>query len=173
MGRLGSGRLDGARRGARLLALGLALSAPLLTAGCGRTGGAGPSTGGPGESDGPGRAAHGSAPAALSPSPSRASASPPATSPPSAPSLSADAQLCAEIVARWSRKVLDSGTYGDYQSMGLSNGQYEILRAVVDAARTAERRQGAYAADELIDRQARTACADRYRHGVPGGGPWR
>ncbi|MEV5796290.1 hypothetical protein [Streptomyces collinus] len=91
----------------------------------------------------------------------------------SAPSPSSDAELCAEIVARWSRKVLDSGTYGDYQSMGLSNGQYEILRAVVDAARAAERRQGVDAADELIDRQARTACADRYRQGVPSGGPWR
>ncbi|WP_445284528.1 hypothetical protein [Streptomyces sp. DSM 118148] len=133
------------------MALGLALSATLLTAGCARTGGANPSTGGPGAPSGPGRAAHDSA----------------------AASPSSDAELCAESVARWSRKVLDSGTYGDYQSMGLSNGQYEILRAVVDAARAAERRQGADAADELIARRARAACADRYRHGVSSGGPWR
>ncbi|MER6468260.1 hypothetical protein [Streptomyces collinus] len=159
MGRLGSRRLAGSRRGARLLALGLALSATLLTAGCARTGGANPSTGGPGA---PGHAAHDSA------------AAPPSSDAGlSAPSPSSDAGLCAEIVARWSRKVLDSGTYGDYQSMGLSNGQYEILRAVVDAARAAERRQGAGAADELIGRRARAACADRYRHGVPSGGPWR
>ncbi|MFD9094013.1 hypothetical protein [Streptomyces collinus] len=151
MGRLGSRRLAGPRRGARLLALGLALSAPLLTAGCARTAGADPSAGGPGGPAVIGHAAHGS----------------------SAPSPSSDARLCARIVAHWSRKVLDSGTYGDYQSMGLSNGQYEILRAVVDAARAAERRQGADTANELIDRQARTACAGRYRHGVPSGGPWR
>ncbi|MFF0836535.1 MULTISPECIES: hypothetical protein [unclassified Streptomyces] len=136
------------------MALGLTLSATLLTAGCARAGGANPSTGGPGgpgAPSGPGHAAHDSA----------------------ASSPSSDAELCAESVARWSRKVLDSGTYGDYQSMGLSNGQYEILRAVVDAARAAERRQGADAADELIARRARAACADRYRHGVPSGGPWR
>ncbi|MGW5372922.1 hypothetical protein ACWER6_11265 [Streptomyces sp. NPDC004009] len=142
------------------MALGLALSATLLTAGCARAGGASPSTGGPGgpgAPSGPGHAAHDSV----------------AASPSSAPSPSSDAELCAESVARWSRKVLDSGTYGDYQSMGLSNGQYEILRAVVDAARAAERRQGAGAADELIARRARAACADRYRHGVPSGGPWR
>ncbi|MFC9277512.1 hypothetical protein [Streptomyces collinus] len=158
MGRLtsrppGGRRFAGSRRGAWLLALGLALSAPLSAAGCGRTAGTAPSARGPDAPGGPGHAAHDSVPATASPT--------------------SDARLCAEIVARWSRKVLDSGTYGDYQSMGLSNGQYEILRAVVDAARTAERRQGAYAADELIDRQARAACADRYRHGVPGGGPWR
>ncbi|MGW0414068.1 hypothetical protein ACWCPJ_22230 [Streptomyces collinus] len=145
--------MSGSRRGAWLLALGLALSAPLGTAGCGRTAGADSSTGGPGAPAGSGHAAHDSVAAT--------------------PSPSSDAELCAAIVARWSRKVLDSGTYGDYQSMGLSNGQYDILRAVVDAARAAERRQGASAADELIGRQARTACADRYRHGVPGGGPWR
>ncbi|MFF4969016.1 hypothetical protein [Streptomyces sp. NPDC001037] len=136
------------------MALGLTLSATLLTAGCARAGGANPSTGGPGgpgAPSGPGHAAHDSA----------------------ASSPSSDAELCAESVARWSRKVLDSGTYGDYQSMGLSNGQYEILRAVVDAARAAERRQGADVADELIARRARAACADRYRHGVPSGGPWR
>ncbi|MGW0880775.1 hypothetical protein [Streptomyces sp. NPDC002671] len=88
-------------------------------------------------------------------------------------SATSDAELCARIVAHWARKVFDSGTYGDYQSMGLSNGQYEILRDVVDAARPVERRQGAAAADRLIDRQARRACARRYLHGVPSGGPWQ
>ncbi|MEU0059669.1 hypothetical protein [Streptomyces sp. NPDC006334] len=80
--------------------------------------------------------------------------------------------LCARIVAHWSREVLDSGTYGDYQSMGLSNGQYDILRTVVDAARAARRTQGARAADELIDRQARAGCVRWYRSGGPGEGPW-
>ncbi|MFF3843831.1 hypothetical protein [Streptomyces sp. NPDC002328] len=81
--------------------------------------------------------------------------------------------LCARLVAHWSREVLDSGTYGDYQSMGLSNGQYEILRTVVDAARAERGRQGAAAADELIDRQARAGCVRWYRSGGPGKGPWQ
>ena len=81
--------------------------------------------------------------------------------------------LCARIVAHWSREVLDGGTYGDYQSMGLSNGQYEILRSVVDAARAAKKREGAGAADKLIDRQSREGCAAWYRSGGPGKGPWQ
>lgn len=89
------------------------------------------------------------------------------------PSAVSDADLCARIVAHWAREVLGSGTYGDYQSMGLSNGQYEILRDVVDAARALKHRQGATAADRLIDRRARFACAERYRRGTPSGGPWR
>lgn len=94
-----------------------------------------------------------------SPSPSSSSASP--------------EELCTRIVAHWSREVLDGTTYGDYQSMGLSNGQFDILRTVVDAARAAEKTQGADAADELIDREAREGCVDRYRSGGPDEGPWQ
>ncbi|MEU1162377.1 hypothetical protein ABZ372_17295 [Streptomyces sp. NPDC005921] len=150
------GRRGGPRPGTTALGLGLGLGLglALLTA-C-----AGP--------DGPGRPD----PAPASPAPSAAlSASPSASR--AAPSTVSDAELCATIVAHWSREVLDSGTYGDYQSMGLSNGQYEILRDVVDAARAVRRDQGAAAADELIDRRARTACAERYRDGTPTGGPWQ
>ncbi|WP_329216269.1 hypothetical protein OG352_10620 [Streptomyces sp. NBC_01485] len=95
--------------------------------------------------------------------------------PPGTPSASAAApeELCTRIVAHWSREVLDGDTYGDYQSMGLSNRQYEILRTVVDAARAAEKTQGADAAAELIDRRARDDCAARYRSGDPGEGAWR
>ncbi len=88
-------------------------------------------------------------------------------------STSSPEELCTRIVAHWSREVLDSTAYGDYQSMGLSNGQYEILRTVVDAARTAKKRQGADAADELIGREAAEGCADRYRSGGPTEGPWQ
>ncbi|MEU9183432.1 hypothetical protein AB0D14_02465 [Streptomyces sp. NPDC048484] len=80
--------------------------------------------------------------------------------------------LCARIVAHWSRKVLDNDTYGDYQSMGLSNGQYDILRDVVDAARTEKKREGEQAAVRLIDRTARERCEKRYRDGGPSAGPW-
>ncbi|MFE7934915.1 hypothetical protein ACFU6S_40590 [Streptomyces sp. NPDC057456] len=97
----------------------------------------------------------------------------PPTSPSPPPSTTSPEELCARIVAHWSREVLDSTTYGDYQSMGLSNGQYEILRTVVDAARAAKRSQGADAADELIDREAGEGCANRYRSGGPTEGPWQ
>ncbi|MGW1165081.1 hypothetical protein [Streptomyces sp. NPDC002550] len=73
----------------------------------------------------------------------------------------------------WSRKVLDGSTYGDYQSMGLSNGEYEILRDVVKAARAVRGRQGDSSAEELIGRQARAACVERYRHGAPTESPWQ
>lgn len=82
-------------------------------------------------------------------------------------------ELCARVVAYWSRRVLDGDTYGDYQTMGLSNGQYEILRTVVDAARAVKKRQGARAADVLIDHRAREGCADWYRRGGPSKGPWQ
>ncbi|GAB2838782.1 hypothetical protein GCM10027074_01430 [Streptomyces deserti] len=98
----------------------------------------------------------------------------PATAPTTpAPRATPPAELCARVVAYWSRKALDGGTYGDYQSMGLSNRQYEILREVVDAARAQRERQGPQAADALIGREARERCADRYRDGVPSKGPWQ
>ncbi|MDQ1030100.1 hypothetical protein QF035_007682 [Streptomyces umbrinus] len=91
---------------------------------------------------------------------------------PSSPPATPPEDLCARIVAHWSQEVLDSDTYGDYQSMGLSNGQYEILMEVVDAARAEKRRSGGQAARELIDRDARERCTKRYRDGNPTGGPW-
>ena len=97
-----------------------------------------------------------------------ASARPSAT----APSATAPEALCARVVTYWSRKVLDSHTYGDYQTMGLSNGQYDILRDVVDAARATKKRQGAAAADRLIVSRARQGCRDWYRTGGPSNGPW-
>ncbi|MFJ4470460.1 hypothetical protein ACIP2X_23705 [Streptomyces sp. NPDC089424] len=102
-------------------------------------------------------------PASGSPAVPPAAASPRTTPP---------AEVCARIITHWSREVLDDGTYGDYQSMGLSNGQYEILRDVVDAARAERRRQGRAAAEQLIGRQARERCAERYRDGIPTAGPW-
>ncbi|MYR43784.1 hypothetical protein GTW67_17580 [Streptomyces sp. SID5910] len=81
-------------------------------------------------------------------------------------------ELCVRVVTHWSREVLEGGTYGDYQSMGLSNRQYDILREVVDAARPVRREQGARAAEELTDRLTRARCAERYAGGGPTGGPW-
>ncbi|MEW2000026.1 hypothetical protein OHA99_28005 [Streptomyces coelicoflavus] len=96
----------------------------------------------------------------------------PATSGPPRP-LSR-AELCVGAVGYWAHEMLDGGEpYGDYQSMGLSNRQYDILRRVVEAARAAKRTQGVRAAEELIGRQAREACAEGYRDGGPSHGPWR
>ncbi|MDG9715260.1 hypothetical protein [Streptomyces sp. DH24] len=90
-----------------------------------------------------------------------------------APRTTSPQDLCARIVGHWSREVLDGGTYGDYQSMGLSNGQYELLREVVDAARAEKRRGGARAAAALIERDVAAGCAELYRTGTPTGGPWQ
>ncbi|WP_079141897.1 hypothetical protein [Streptomyces sp. LUP30] len=105
------------------------------------------------------------------------SAAPTAASTPTtsaAPTASAaPEELCTRIVAHWSHVMLDSDTYGDYQSMGLSNGQYDILRTVLDSARAEKKQQGAAAAAKLIDRQAHRGCVDWYRSGGPGEGPWQ
>lgn len=99
------------------------------------------------------------------PPPAGSSASP-------SPRVTSDEDLCTRIVGHWSREVLDGRGYGDYQSMGLSGGQYDILREVVDAARAA-RRQGAADVGKLIDREAREGCVAWYRAGGPGEGPWQ
>ncbi len=97
--------------------------------------------------------------------------SPSVTGAPS-PRVTSDVDLCASIVSHWSREVLDGRGYGDYQSMGMSGGQYDILREVVDAARAA-RRQGGQDIGTLIERRAREGCVAWYRSGGPGEGPWR
>jgi hypothetical protein len=94
-----------------------------------------------------------------------------ATGPPS-PTTTSPEELCTRIVAYWSRRQLKGDTNGDYQEMGLSDGQYDILRDVVDAAR-AEREHGdARAADRIVDQKAREGCQEWYRTGGPGKGPW-
>ncbi|MEU9334774.1 hypothetical protein AB0D49_16645 [Streptomyces sp. NPDC048290] len=100
-----------------------------------------------------------------------APAAPPASTTPEAPPTP-PAALCARLVTHWAREVLDTGTYGDYQSMGLSNGQYALLQDVVDAARPVLKRDGRAAAEQLIDREAGTRCAARYRDGTPTAEPW-
>ncbi|GAB2963610.1 hypothetical protein GCM10023080_025580 [Streptomyces pseudoechinosporeus] len=88
------------------------------------------------------------------------------------PSATPPEDLCTQIVTYWSREVLTGDTYGDYQSMGLSGRQYEILLKVVDAARAEKKSKGAQAAERLIDREARAGCKDLYRDGIPSGRPW-
>ncbi|MGA5116924.1 hypothetical protein [Streptomyces pseudogriseolus] len=89
--------------------------------------------------------------------------------------MTSDVDLCVSIVVHWSREVLDGRGYGDYQSMGLSGGQYGILREVVDAGRAALRKGTATreGVGLLMRRQARERCAARYRDGRPTEGPWR
>ncbi|MFG3164525.1 hypothetical protein ACGFY8_32125 [Streptomyces sp. NPDC048232] len=83
-------------------------------------------------------------------------------------------EACVGAVGHWARELMAGGEpYGDYQSMGLSNRQYGILREVVAAARAAERDQGDRAAREPIDRRVREACEERYAGGGPSEGPWQ
>lgn len=89
------------------------------------------------------------------------------------PSATPPEELCAELVSHWSLETLDGDTYGDYQSMGLSNGQYDILRKVVDAARAEKKRAGTTAARRLIERRSLAGCQEWYRSGGPGDRPWR
>jgi hypothetical protein len=164
------GRRGGPRAGAGILAAGLALPALLCATGCDRSGG--PPRTVPARTPALGTPTAGT-PTAGSPTAASPTAGSPKAASPTIASPTSDVDLCTTLVAHWSHEVLGSGTYGDYQSMGLSNGQYEILRSVVDAARDVKRRQGTATAEELIDRQARRACTERYRHGAPGGGPWQ
>ncbi|TQK43823.1 hypothetical protein FBY35_5299 [Streptomyces sp. SLBN-118] len=84
-------------------------------------------------------------------------------------------KLCEQLISHWARVVLDGGKSAnlDYQAMGLSGGQNQILLDVTAAARAEQRRQGADAARKLIDSQAAARCAERYRGGTPTGGPWQ
>lgn len=94
-----------------------------------------------------------------------------------APRTTSPEDLCTRLITHWSGILLDAKpgedpVGRDYQAMGLSGGQYDILRAVVAAARTEEQARGRDAGRELVDREARRRCAERYRYGTPTGGPW-
>lgn len=92
-----------------------------------------------------------------------------------APRTTSPGALCARLVTHWAQVVLGGDRQAglDYQAMGLSGGQNDILRAVVAAARAEERAQGPQPARRLISRQAAARCAERYRDGGPAGGPWQ
>ncbi|MER5727982.1 hypothetical protein ABT084_06415 [Streptomyces sp. NPDC002138] len=134
------------------------------------------------------------------PAPDAASGTPPPAAT-AAPRPTPPEDLCAALITHWAGVVLDAesatpaaaptGTTGgdgstgdrdpvglDYQAMGLSGGQNEILRAVLADARAERRAQGPgpdgpAAARRLAAREARSRCAARYRSGTPTGGPWQ
>ncbi|MER5777311.1 hypothetical protein ABT144_24050 [Streptomyces sp. NPDC002039] len=86
-------------------------------------------------------------------------------------------RLCADLITHWAGVLLDAGDGRDavgldYQAMGLSGDQYEILRAVLDGARAARRDEGAPAARAIGAREAERRCAERHRSGTPTDGPW-
>ena len=99
----------------------------------------------------------------------------PAESAAPAPRVTSPKELCERLISHWARVVLDGGKQAnlDYQAMGLSGGQNQILLDVVAAARAEQRRLGPDAAGKLIDSQATVRCAERYRSGTPTGGPWQ
>ncbi|MFF5443728.1 hypothetical protein [Streptomyces sp. NPDC012888] len=92
----------------------------------------------------------------------------------SAPRPTAPREVCTALITHWATVLLDGGPQGqlDYQAMGLSGGQYDILREVVATARATERTHGPAAARERAARDAGLRCAERHRSGDPTGGPW-
>ncbi|WP_424214311.1 hypothetical protein ACN20G_20815 [Streptomyces sp. BI20] len=108
--------------------------------------------------------------------------------PRSAPSMPPDS-LCVLLLAHWGQRALaaESGTADldpgalDYQSMGLSGDQYEILRAALAEARTRLPEPGGReAADRVMTARINEGCRLRYSPRepsvgpapVPTGGPW-
>jgi hypothetical protein len=77
------------------------------------------------------------------------------------------------VIAHWAGEILSGREiHLDYQAMGLSNGQNEILLAVIDAARTAQKDQSPEEVRRLADRLISRRCEERYRDGTPTAGPW-
>ncbi|MFE1410792.1 hypothetical protein ACIGFK_09585 [Streptomyces sp. NPDC085524] len=102
---------------------------------------------------------------------------PPSASDAPAPHTTSPQELCTTLITHWAGVVLDAGQDRDavgldYQAMGLSGDQNEILRAVLDGARTEQRTRGPAAAREFTAREAARRCAGHYRSGTPTGGPW-
>ncbi|MFF4228398.1 hypothetical protein [Streptomyces sp. NPDC001820] len=91
------------------------------------------------------------------------------------PRITPPQELCGRLISHWARVALDGGEQAglDYQAMGLSGGQNEILLDVTAAARAEQKRQGTAAARKLIDTMAAVRCAERHRSGSPTGGPWQ
>ncbi|MFD3323760.1 hypothetical protein [Streptomyces sp. NPDC058701] len=95
-----------------------------------------------------------------------------------APRTTSPAELCTALVTHWSGVLLDAAEGRDavgldYQAMGLSGAQYEILRAVTAAARAEQTAAGPAAGRALAAREARARCTERHRSGAPTDGPWR
>ncbi|MGI5449206.1 hypothetical protein ACQEVM_26235 [Streptomyces sp. CA-243310] len=94
------------------------------------------------------------------------------------PAATPPQRLCADLITAWAGVLLDAGDGRDavgldYQAMGLSGDQYEILRAVLDGARAVRRDEGAPAGRAFGAREAERRCAERHRSGTPTDGPWR
>ncbi|MER5485215.1 hypothetical protein ABT024_18575 [Streptomyces sp. NPDC002812] len=102
----------------------------------------------------------------------------PGTPPSSTSAPPAPQDVCTRLITHWAGVILDAGEGEDavrldYQSMGLSGGQNDILHAVLADARAERDAKGPAAARELTAREAERRCADRYRSGAPTDGPWQ
>jgi hypothetical protein len=93
-----------------------------------------------------------------------------------APHTTSPAELCTTLITHWAGEALKGGkaTGLDYQEMGLSSGQNTILLDILPAARAARRSNGSAAAMQLVQRQAKARCAERYSTPGPSftSGPW-
>ncbi|MFE9564602.1 hypothetical protein ACFYM0_26260 [Streptomyces sp. NPDC006487] len=102
----------------------------------------------------------------------------PPTAATAATAAPAPQDVCTRLITHWAGVILDAGEGRDavaldYQSMGLSGGQNDILRAVLADARAERDTKGPAAARELTAREAERRCEDRYRSGAPTDGPWQ
>ncbi|WP_175407832.1 hypothetical protein [Streptomyces sp. TRM64462] len=89
------------------------------------------------------------------------------------PHTTSPTELCVSLLTHWAREELAGRAQGDYQQKALSNGQNEILLAVVEAARGERERAGPEAADRLAVAEIRRRCTERYEGGSPTTHPWR
>ena len=71
------------------------------------------------------------------------------------------ADECASAIAYWTGQALTPGADQgyDYQEMGLSATEYQILLAVIPLARPVARQSGVAAAQAFAQRTARPRCA--------------
>ena len=79
------------------------------------------------------------------------------------------AEVCTNQVRYWSRTLLTEGAYqgGDYQHMGLSDAQNEVLRGVMAEAAPMAAAQGVDVAVAFATEQAGPRCEAAYADGGP------
>ena len=77
--------------------------------------------------------------------------------------------MCTTQVLYWSRTVLTEGPYkgGDYQHVGLSATQNEVLRAVLSLVAPIAAADGVEAAMVMAEQEAPVRCAGAYASGTP------
>ncbi|MFF7728015.1 hypothetical protein [Streptomyces sp. NPDC008001] len=79
---------------------------------------------------------------------------------PRSPSPDSPVRLCTELISYWAEQDLTGGKWAglDWEQKGLSNEQYALYSAIVQAARAEQRQHGTTAALELIKHRSAQDC---------------